>query len=263
MKTSAFAKINLSLAVTGVRSDGYHTLRTVMQSISLCDTVDVTPATTLHFSCSDPALDCESNLCVRAYRAFYAAVGTEEGASIHLEKRIPTGAGLGGGSADAAAVLRLLNVLCDTPLTERQLFAVAEGLGADVPFCLHGGKCLCTGIGEKLSPLPEEEPLFLVVAKGKTGLSTPEMYRRLDERRKRVAEELFLNAFEPVAMEVLADIGMLKQRLLILGASEARMTGSGSAVFGIFHTSETAEQSAAILRQEGYFAASCRTISRY
>lgn len=260
LRASAFAKVNLSLAVTGVRADGMHTLRTVMQTVSLCDTIEVERAEELTFACSSPSLAGSDNLCVRAAKAFYGASGLAEGAAIRLEKRIPTGAGLGGGSADAATVLRLLNRLHGFPLAEEALFPLAEKLGADVPFCLYGGKCLCTGIGEQLVPLPDGEARALVIAKGQGSLSTPEMYRRLDAQG--LGESAAQNAFEPVAAELLPEIGVLKHALTAVGGTEVCMTGSGSAMFGFFPSIQAAEAAAAELRKaQGCFAAACRTVS--
>lgn len=261
LRAPAYAKINLSLSVTGKREDGMHTLRTVMQTVSLCDTVEVQKADVLTFACSEPTLAGEENLCVRAAKAFYGAAGLTEGASLRLEKRIPTGAGLGGGSADAAAVLRLLNRLYDFPLPEEALFFLAEKLGADVPFCLYGGKCLCTGIGEELSPLPDGEERALVIAKGQGSLSTAEMYRRLDARGFGEASGE-ANDFEPAACELLPEIGALKHALTALGGREARMTGSGSALFAFFPSLREAEAAAEAMRQkaQGCFAAACRTV---
>lgn len=262
LRASAYAKINLSLAVTGVREDGMHTLRTVMQTVSLCDTVEVRRADALSFTCSEPSLAGEDNLCVRAAKAFFAETGLTGGASIRLEKRIPTGAGLGGGSSDAAAVLRLLNRLYEYPLQEEALFSLAEKLGADVPFCLCGGKCLCTGIGEELSPLPDGERRMLVIAKGQGSLSTAEMYRRLDASGSAGRASGEGNDFEPVACELLPEIGELKHALTALGGSEARMTGSGSALFAFFPSMGKAEAAAETLRQtHGCFAVACRTVS--
>ncbi len=260
LRASAYAKINLSLAVTGVRGDGMHTLRTVMQTISLCDTVVSERTDGLSFSCSEPSLAGESNLCVRAARAFFGAAGLAPGVALRLEKRVPSGAGLGGGSADAAAVLRLLNRLYDDPLPGEALYPLAAGLGADVPFCLRGGKCLCTGIGEELTPLPDGDVLHLVVAKGSGGLSTAEMYRRLDETP---AAADVLNQFEPVAEALLPEIRTVREMLVAVGGEGVRMTGSGSALFAFFPTEDMAETAAETLRAGGVqFAEACRTVSR-
>ncbi len=263
MNIKAYAKINLSLALTGVREDGYHTLHSVMQTVSLCDALSVELAETTVFTCSEPSLAGEKNLCIKAAIGFYRETGLDGGARIHLEKHIPTGAGLGGGSADAAAVLRALNVLHGEPLTTERLLALGQTLGADVPFCLHGGKCLCTGIGEVLTPLPAGEPLYLVIAKGADGLSTPDMYRRMDAVRDTWSapdRTGYFNDFEPVAESVLPDIAYLKRRLRELGATDAMMSGSGSAVFGIFETEEQTKKAAESLAAEGFFAEACTTV---
>lgn len=263
MNIKAYAKINLSLALTGVREDGYHMLHSVMQTVSLCDTLWVELAETIEFTCSEPSLAGDKNLCVRAANAFYREAGLQCGARIHLDKHIPTGAGLGGGSADAAAVLRALNVLHGKPLTETSLLALGAALGADVPFCLHGGKCLCTGIGEILTPLPAEETLYLMIAKGTDGLSTPDMYRRMDAVRdtwSSADRAGYFNDFEPVAESVLPDISYLKRRLNELGATVSMMSGSGSAVFGIFDTEQQTKKAAQAIAAEGYFAESCTTV---
>lgn len=263
MKCKAYAKINLTLAITGVREDGYHTLHTVMQQVSLHDDLTVEKAETLTFTCSDPALAGEKNLCVKGAKAFFARTGISGGAKIHLEKSLPTGAGMGGGSADCAAVLKALNTLYGDPLTEEELLALGAALGADVPFCIKGGKCLCEGIGEVLTPLPGGETLFLAVAQGEESLSTPEMYRRADAARELWSHpdrEGYYNDFEPVAEAVLPEITHLKSRMMALGASFAMMTGSGSAVFGIFGSEESARTAAEILGGEGFYAAACHTL---
>lgn len=270
MKAAAYAKINWSLSVTGVRADGYHTLRTVMQSVSLCDWVTVVRAgapDTVAFSCSLPSIAGETNLCVRAARAFFAACSSKSGAEIVLDKQIPTGAGLGGGSADAAVVLRLLNRLHGDVLSDAVLYRLGADLGADVPFCLHGGKCLCTGIGEQLTVLPEEPMRALVIAKGQSGLSTPDMYRRLDAYLRDASgdaqayAQAYANWFEPVAEQAVPDIRKLKALLLAHGASGAQMTGSGSAVFGWFDDDRPAAAAAEAVRGHGYFAVPARTVS--
>lgn len=263
MKCKAYAKINLTLAITGIREDGYHTLHTVMQQVSLHDDLTVEKADSLTFTCNDETLAGEKNLCVKGAKAFFARTGISGGAAIHLEKSLPMGAGMGGGSADCAAVLKALNELYGDPLTEEELLSLGATLGADVPFCIKGGKCLCTGIGEVLTPLPGGDTLYLVIAKGKESLSTPEMYRRADaakERWSNPAREGFYNDFEPVAEAVLPEISHLKTRLTELGATFAMMTGSGSAVFGIFENEDATVPAAEALRNEGFYANPCHTL---
>ncbi len=263
MKINAYAKINLSLAITGLREDGYHTLHTVMQQVSLHDVLTVERAEALTFACSEPSLNGQNNLCVKAAKAFFSAARVCGGADIFLQKQIPTGAGLGGGSADAAAVLQALNTLYGNPFSRQDLLALGATLGADVPFCLHGGKCLCTGIGEILTPLERGEPLQLVIAKGQSGLSTPEMYRRMDAAKDTWSSSRrrgYFNDFQAVAESVLPDISLLRHRLLASGAEFAMMTGSGSAVFGIFPDMTLASSCAESLQREGFFSQVCVTL---
>jgi len=263
MKCKAFAKINLTLAITGIREDGYHTLHTVMQQVSLHDNLTVEKADSITFTCTDETLAGEKNLCVKGAKAFFARTGLSGGAAIHLEKSLPMGAGMGGGSADCASVPNALNKLYGDPLSETELLSLGATLGADVPFCIKGGKCLCTGIGEVLTPLPQGHTLYLVIAKGKESLSTPEMYRRADAARacwSSPAREGFYNDFEPVAEAVIPEISHLKNRLEELGATFAMMTGSGSAVFGIFETEEATFPAAEALQSEGFYAKTCHTL---
>lgn len=157
------AKINLGLEVVGRRPDGYHELVTIFQALSLADTLTVEPADELHLTCSEPALATAENLCLRAARAIQAEIGWAAGARLHLTKRIPAAAGLGGGSSDAAAALRLLDRLWGARLPTARLAALALGLGADVPFFLNGPTALATGVGEALAPLPAPSVTWLVL----------------------------------------------------------------------------------------------------
>lgn len=155
MKDAAYAKINLSLDITGRRADGYHTLRTVMQSISLCDTVTLLEgdAGKIEVICSGGAPCGKGNTVYRAAEEFFRRTGKKGSASFRIEKRIPAQAGLGGGSADAAAALRLLNRRFQTGLSAENLREIGLSAGADVPFCVEGGTALAEGIGEKLTVL--------------------------------------------------------------------------------------------------------------
>ena len=177
----AYAKINLSLDITGKRADGYHLLETVMQSVSLYDTVRVERAEEFSVSCSNPHVPLQGNIAEKAARAFLAAAGLSGGASIHIEKRIPMEAGMAGGSTDAAAVLRALNSLCGERFSRQELCSIGAGIGADVPFCVVVGTCLARGIGEQLTPLPSMMPCRILVVKPSEGISTAAAYRMLDE----------------------------------------------------------------------------------
>ena len=169
----ACAKINLTLSVGAKRADGYHDISSVMQTISLCDTLKLTKADTLTLECSRRSLPTgDTNLAYRAAALFFAKTGIGGGASIYLKKYIPVAAGLGGGSSDAAAVLRGLNQLYDVGLTSDELCEMGAELGADVPFCVTGGTALATGIGELLAPVQNNVTMHFVVTAGGEGAST-------------------------------------------------------------------------------------------
>ena len=276
---SAYAKINLSLFITGTRDDGYHTLESVMQEISLADTLEMEKIPTgILLSCNKEHIPTnEKNLCWKAANAYLAQAGITGGVKIRLIKRIPDGAGMGGGSADAAAVLKGMMALYPADV---DLFAIGAKIGADVPFCLAGGTYLCEGIGEKLTPVsfPIKKKLFAVVAKNCEGLSTPHIYSLYDKTRHgdKTASStnefidamgsgklqkvfaLMQNDLELCAISERPDIGALKARLSSLGADAAMMTGSGSAVFGLFLSEEKARDSAEKLTKDGIEAYFCK-----
>jgi 4-diphosphocytidyl-2-C-methyl-D-erythritol kinase len=277
IRLSAFAKINLTLAITGTLENGYHRLETVMQRISLADTVELEPIPAgILLSCSDPSLPTDRrNLCYQAAERYFQASGLSGGVKIHLIKNIPHGAGLGGGSADGAAVLLGLQQLYPS---SADLSSVAASLGADLPFCLQKKTCLCEGIGEALTPIPfaSKKALSCVIVKGAEGLSTPEVYRCFDRLASKPSpsrvkawvkaaesgncRELFSamqNDLELPAISLLPVIGEIKSRLLSLGADAAMMTGSGSAVFGLFLQEDAAKKAAAFLQKERLFAKYC------
>lgn len=277
---SAPAKINLTLAITGIREDGYHLLESVMQTVSLSDTVTVEKIPSgIVIACSRAGIPLdERNLCHKAAKAYLDRTGLQGGVKITLQKAIPDGAGMGGGSSDAAAVLQAMRALYPG---EADLFAMAEELGADVPFFLQGGTCLCRGIGEKLFPLafPAKKNLFCVVAKPEEGLSTPRVYQCYDAGgmdfspplsenalltfQKGEAKDIFPlleNDLELPAIAMLPAIGSLKDRLFSLGAKGAMMTGSGSAVFGLFPAEQDARRGAEALKRDGIWACFCTLI---
>ena len=271
MKLSAPAKLNLSLDILGRREDGYHELSMVMLAVSLCDglELDLTPRPGVLFSCSDPDVPGgEKNTACRAAALFLERAGLAEttGVRIFLEKRIPSQAGMGGGSADAAAVLRGLNELTGFPLSQEELAALGLRVGADVPFCLAGGICLAQGVGERLSPAPELPPCAIVVCKPPIGVSTAEAFRRADERTDggkdytgAVLSALRAGSLEAVGRTLgndfedvmrLPEVEAIKERLLRAGAAGACMTGSGSAVFGLFADGDAAKACALSLGEE-------------
>ena len=182
MTVLAPAKINLTLSVTGRRPDGYHTVETLLQSISLCDRLTL-EQTDGGFSLNDIAgVPARENIIAKADRLLRQRFPALPGIAVTLEKNIPAQAGLGGGSSDAAAYLRGVNALCGLGLTPQELRELALPLGADVPFCVTGGTALATGIGERLRPVDSRLPLHLVLLKPAVGCSTAAMYRRIDEQ---------------------------------------------------------------------------------
>lgn len=250
----AHGKVNLTLDIVGRRADGYHLLNSVMQSISLADRVLVTKESQgIAVKSDHPHLPLdETNSCWRAAAAFFSFTGVQGGAVIELHKAIPLAAGLGGGSADAAAVLHALNRLYQTDLDLAELQVIGLKVGADVPFCLAGGTCLVQGIGEKVTALPPFPQVQLVLVKPETGVSTAEVYRRLSPaahgststaRLTALLEEgqgaavlagTFHNALEMVTEALVPEVSLWKERLLAQGAHCALMSGSGPTVFGLF-----------------------------
>lgn len=276
VKLNAYAKINLTLEVLKKREDGYHELRMLMHSIGLSDRIRIEKADegVICVECSAPLP--EFNTAYRAAQLFIAEKGCG-GVRIFLDKNIPAEAGLGGGSADAAGVLHGLQLLYGEMDRER-LYEIGKQVGADVPFCLHGGCALACGIGERLTAL-EPVLLPLLVLKGEKGVSTGALFRSLSpesmgdrdglaermikalgEDARAVASSLY-NALSPAAESLVPAIGEQRERLIEAGALGALMTGSGSAVFGIFESLEKAKQAEA--RFSDYaFTSVCTTVDK-
>ena len=245
MEIKAYGKINLTLDVIRKRPDGYHDLRGVMCSVSVCNSITLEPMDGIRFT-SDVPLP-ENNTAVKAARLFMEETG--KGAAIHLIKGIPSEAGMGGASADAAAVLKGMNELYGFPVSDERLFRLGLAVGADVPFCLLGGCALAEGVGEILTPLPTPK-LDLVIVKGTGGVSTPALFKSLSLPVKHPDTDgamaairsgdstalaaLCENALEPAAIQLLPEIAHHKNLLKDAGALSAFMTGSGAAAVGIF-----------------------------
>jgi len=260
-------KVNLRLAVGPRRPDGYHDIDTFFLPLpEPADTCYIRWSEApgdITLTCSDQTLETEDNLVVRAYRAFTQAAGVAPQIEVALEKRIPHGAGLGGGSADAAVLLRFLNDHAgEASLSETDLSRVALTLGADVPFFLLGQPALASGVGEKLVPAdPGLAGWFVVVACSSARVNTAWAYAALDTSRKFptkpererlttvfepnkrtlcVTGAPMRNDFEPVVFAAHPELGRVKERLLALGAAGALLSGTGSAVFGLFRQRHTA-----------------------
>ena len=265
------AKINLTLDVLARRADGYHELSTVMQAISLADTVMVeaerSHETVIELTCDKPFVPTdERNIAVKAAKAFLEKNRMKAHIRITLQKRIPVGAGMGGGSTDAAAVLRALDTLLPSGMTPDEMVFLAKSIGADVPFVLRGGCALAEGIGEALQPIPVYAGIPIVVCKPRVSASTKEIFTRLkvdsitehpdtlgavDAIRERNLDALafrLFNVLESVTTEICPVIGEYRRELLKAGALGAAMTGSGTAVFGVFSDKASASCAAAALR---------------
>lgn len=258
---SAPAKINWALDITGTRADGYHLLDSLMQPLALCDRLLFQPADTLSLSISGcPGLiPDEKNLVLRAARALAAHTGVKNGICITLEKHIPMGAGLGGGSADAAAVLRALDEIWHLALPESELYTIGLSLGADVPFCLMNAPARAQGIGERLTPLPCKRSFPLVLLQPCPPLSTKAVFDAwqhtsalpsdmekcilaLREGDLPLLAENARNGLEQISIPMRPEIENARQKLLQNGAALARMTGSGSVVFGAFEDAPAAKR---------------------
>lgn len=258
----AYAKVNLTLAVGEKRLDGYHEVVSVMQRVSLCDTLTAEQTREgITLTCSDPALPSgEENLAHRAASLFFRETGIVGGAALTLEKRIPSQAGLGGGSSDAASVLLALRRLYAPALPDTELETMAAALGSDVPFFIRGGTQLATGRGEVLSPLPPLTEGWFVIVKPTESFSTPAMYRRLDNLPPACTPPLpplqgglsalaagLFNRFE-AAIPAGSAVWDIKAQLAAYGALASLLSGSGSAVFGLFDTETAARAAVEALR---------------
>lgn len=280
-RVRAFAKINLDLRVLGKRADGFHELRTIFQTVSLADRLDIafTPAPKTSIELEDSAAIAD-NLVVRAARLAMDAMRVTGQVEMRLEKRIPMGAGLGGGSSDAAAVLLALPVLARRPLPVATLSALGRQLGSDVPFFLLGGAAVGIGRGTELFPLPDAPALPGVIAAPAIHVSTADAYRALSPRLTTESQENkifsfqshawdvinaggFQNDFEPVVFEREPRLAALRRKLEKAGAAVAMMSGSGSALFGLFRDREGVRRALERLGEERVFPISLLGRVRY
>ena len=266
----AKAKVNLSLDVTGIREDGYHEMRMINHSVDLEDTLtfeNSREGITLTSNNNLIPLD-EKNLVIITLRKLQKRFNITQGVKIHIEKRIPAQAGLAGGSSDAAATLKGLNILWKLNLTTKELLEIGVTIGADVPYCLIGGTALVEGIGEKITSLPEMKKWHVVVVKPKVDISTPWAFKKLDQKEIKnhpdiagiiqlLKDENYLklnaamgNVFEEVAFEAYPEIRNIKNDLMANGAIAAIMTGSGSTLVGYYREKESAETAWQVLKHK-------------
>ena len=262
MKINAYGKINLTLDVVGRREDGYHLLDTVMQTISVWDELEIQHSRQpgVHLQCNRESLPTDSkNTAFRAAKFFLEDRGLQnEGVYIFIKKHIPSRSGMGGGSADAAAVLRGLNEMYETKLSAEKLMELGAKVGADVPFCVIGGAARCTGTGAQVEPIVPMPECWLVVCKPPTGMSTPRAYALLDQyplssiqATPRMLEAMAVGSLKRIGRSLanrfdetlrMAPVRALKRAMTDDGALGAMMTGSGSRVYGIFETEQRARE---------------------
>ena len=285
----SFAKINWSLRILGKRPDGYHNLETILQTISLCDDLhfESRPEDQITLTCDNPHLPVdESNLVVRAALQLKQRYGISRGAAIHLEKRIPAKAGLGGGSSNAAVTLLALCHLWQVDPGEGDLVEMAADLGADVPFFLLGGTALAQGSGTEVSRLAEHAAEHLIIVTPKAEVSTIDAYKAFDRAALTTSDHAPIlssspdganfavskpdtemrdwhNDFESVIFDISPEIKRAKQALSDAGAGKAMLAGSGSSVFGIFSTYQSQQIAITELQTEaGWRVYPCVTVSR-
>lgn len=279
----AFAKINLDLRVLGTRPDGFHDLKTVFQSLALFDNVTVTMRRgPLTITCDEPDIPTDQrNLVWKAVSLLHRMSTGKSSAprdiAIDLHKRVPTEAGLGGGSADAAMTLLALNTLWKLDLDMASLTRIAARLGADVPYFLVGGTALGLGRGDDIYPLADMPPVHVVILRPGFGVATAEAYQWFDEESRRPPREpaprpvppgwpawsaTLRNDLEVPVIRHHPAIGRIRQSLLDAGATTASMSGSGSAVFGLFERADAARRTANDLARPGWLSLHTRTLNR-
>jgi len=275
LKYLAPAKINLVLEVLGKRDDGYHEIRSLVQTISLCDVISFELADVISLKCSEPSLQTSDNLVVQAAELLRKVSGCQIGVKIKLEKRIPWGAGLGGGSSDAASTLLALKKLWKLELDTSDLIELAARLGSDVALFIHGGAALTEGRGEKVTPLTVSIPrwfVLLIPPLPKIPNKTQQLYSRLDARHftdgnfvstsvkswskdKHIASSLFYNVFDKVAFDAFPGLKTYWEHFAEVGAKEIHLAGSGPTLFAPVDGEAQAKEMQRRLRRqklEGY-----------
>ncbi len=285
---NANGKINLYLDVLNKRDDGYHNVKSVMQSVSLCDKItleitDIQGENEISIISSDISLKCDkSNLIYKAWEKFFEATKISGKSCVfNLKKNIPMAAGMAGGSSDCACALSLLNEAFGYPLSDEELIKLGSKIGADVAFCIKGGTCICEGIGEVITPLNSFSNVLLVSAIDESSVSTPYAFSLLDEKYgtdcidsgdicavidgikakdiSQVAKRLY-NKFESVIIPEIENVQKIKDIMLENGALGALMSGSGPSVFGIFDTEKAQKSAFDALKNHGIKAFLCKTV---
>ena len=280
----AYAKLNISLDVSKPRADGYHDMLMVMQTVSICDDVSIRLNNTgrFHAGTGLPFIPGdERNLAVKAAKLFLQETGHQDmGAEIRIKKAIPVGAGMAGGSADAAAVLRAMNRSFNYPLDNAALLKLSEKAGSDVPFCVIGGTALAQGRGELLTELRPLPDCRFVICKPDFSISTPELFRAIDGIRlrthpdtkgiveaidagdlKQICRRMY-NVFEDVQDRRMKTVSEIKRKMLAGGAEASIMTGTGSATYGVFSPEADTEQLCRELKKEYGFCVYAKPVGK-
>ena len=283
LELPSFAKINWTLEILGRRADGYHELRTILQTIDVCDQLQFAAAeNAITLRCDHPEVPCdETNLIYRAAILLKELTGCDKGASIDLQKRIPIGAGLGGGSSNAAITLLALAKLWDVEIAPHDLFRLGARLGSDVPFFFFGGTGIGIGRGDEVYPMADMQAEHLLLVNPGIHVPTREIYRNLPSeltsspamnkmpfslqaayaRMQREAWNL-RNDLEPPALALYPLIGKVKQQLSDLQATAVLMSGSGSTVFAVFESDAARAQALRELSDTGWWCAATRTLGQ-
>lgn len=262
MELKAFAKINLSIDVCGVREDGYHEVRMIMQSIGLYDVLEFNARENdIKIYCTNPLVPNDRrNIVYKVLELIKKTYEISGGMEVNIDKRIPVAAGLAGGSADAAAAILSANKLWNIGMDYEKMVSIGKQVGADIPFCLEGGTALAEGIGEKITKLPPVKGIYIVLAKPPIYVSTREVYKNLKldeivehpdidmmikairENNIRYVANNMVNVLETVTIKKYPVIDEIKRIMVEFGSMGSIMSGSGPSVFGIFETKEDAEK---------------------
>jgi len=270
ISTRAYAKINLGLRILGRRTDGFHEIETILHRIDIYDTVRLEQSGNIELQVSNHSVPSDGrNLCLRAATLMQRELWIDQGVRVLLTKNIPVGAGLGGGSADAAAVLRALPCLWNVPIDESRLRSMAESLGSDVPFFLNSGSAVARGRGERLKYFPLRLPYAILVCYPRFNVSTAWAYDQVREysvRESRPLKEALLaglsdsrelergltNDFEPIVFKDHPQLRGIKEEMLNSGAVYSSVSGSGSSILGLFTDLERLHESASRLQTRGF-----------
>lgn len=289
MEIKAYAKLNFFLDVVGIRSDGYHDIISIMQTVDWYDIIKISKNVSREtvLKTDSTRLSCgEENIAYRAAQKYLAATSITDGLEIEIQKNIPIAAGMAGGSADAAAVLLGLNEMFEKQLTDGELLKLGAELGADIPFCMKGGTGLVSGIGDKILPCEDFPDCTILCAKFGEGVSTPIAYRLLDEKnnffhkvtshRENLniifdgiknqnpfdASKGFFNVFEDTISALNPDVSKLKRIMTENGSYLCQMSGSGPSVFGLFHNEAEAGKALYQVLQIGAAAKICHPVNK-